>query len=74
MKGELLFIFLFYYFQIDETSDHHGGELVVEVLKQHGVKHIFTLVGGHISPILVAAEKSGLKVIDTRHEVNFIHF
>lgn len=39
------------------------------MLKSHGVKFIFTLVGGHISPILVAAEKLGIKVVDTRHEV-----
>jgi acetolactate synthase-like protein len=33
------------------------------------VKHIFTLAGGHISPILVACEASGIRVVDTRHEV-----
>ncbi len=30
---------------------------------------MFTLVGGHISPILVACENLGIRVIDTRHEV-----
>lgn len=29
---------------------------------------MFTLSGGHISPILVAAEKEGIRVVDTRHE------
>jgi len=43
--------------------------LVAEVLQHHNVKFLFTLVGGHISPILVAAEKLGIKVVDTRHEV-----
>ena len=38
-------------------------------VQQHGIKYIFTLVGGHISPILVACEKLGLRVVDTRHEV-----
>ena len=33
------------------------------------MKHVFTLVGGHISPILVACEKIGINVVDTRHEV-----
>jgi acetolactate synthase-like protein len=37
------------------------------------VKHVFTLVGGHISPILVACEKRGVRVIDTRHEVRDTH-
>ena len=32
---------------------------------------MFTLVGGHISPILVACEKLGIRVVDTRHEVSF---
>lgn len=31
---------------------------------------MFTLVGGHISPILVAAEAAGIQVVDTRHEVS----
>ena len=31
---------------------------------------MFTLAGGHISPILAAAEKIGIQVVDTRHEVN----
>ncbi|CAD5226893.1 unnamed protein product [Bursaphelenchus xylophilus] len=59
-------------FQVDEKCTRHGGELVASVLKAHGVEQIFTLVGGHISPILVSAEKLGIKVIDTRHEVSAV--
>lgn len=33
------------------------------------MKYVFTLVGGHISPILVACERLGIQVVDTRHEV-----
>ena len=33
---------------------------------------VFTLVGGHISPILVACEKLGIRVVDTRHEVTAV--
>ncbi|XP_065072167.1 2-hydroxyacyl-CoA lyase 2-like isoform X1 [Rhopilema esculentum] len=58
--------------QVDENSKRHGGELVAEVLQSHGVKNVFTLCGGHISPILVACEQKGIKVIDTRHEVNAV--
>ncbi|MCM2258623.1 MAG: thiamine pyrophosphate-binding protein [Vicinamibacteria bacterium] len=47
----------------------HGGERVVEVLRAHGVTALFTLCGGHISPILVAAKAKGIRVVDTRHEV-----
>ncbi|KAF7638522.1 hypothetical protein Mgra_00001896 [Meloidogyne graminicola] len=59
-------------FQVNVTSPRHGGELVADVLKAHGVKEIFTLCGGHISPILVACETLGIKVFDTRHEVNAV--
>ena len=33
---------------------------------------MFTLCGGHISPLLVACEKIGIRIIDTRHEVNAV--
>src|SRR5579859_6444168 len=50
----------------------HGGDLVAEVLKAQGVPFLFTLVGGHISPILVACKQRGIRVIDTRHEVTAV--
>jgi hypothetical protein len=56
----------------DEDSPSHGGEIVAKVLQAHGVKHIFTLIGGHISPILVASKKLGITVVDFRHEVNCV--
>ncbi|KAH7700507.1 Protein T26C12.1, partial [Aphelenchoides avenae] len=59
-------------FQVDEKSQRHGGELVAEVLKAHDVREVFTLCGGHISPILVACEKLGIRIIDTRHEVTAV--
>ncbi|ROT78401.1 hypothetical protein C7M84_002879 [Penaeus vannamei] len=34
--------------------------------------YIFTLPGGHISPILVASEKLGIRIVDTRHEVSTV--
>lgn len=36
------------------------------------MKYLFTLSGGHISPILCASEKIGIRVIDVRHEVNAV--
>ena len=50
----------------------YGGEWVAEVLKVQGVEFIFTLTGGHISPILVAAKARGIRVVDVRHEVNAV--
>ncbi|XP_069694655.1 2-hydroxyacyl-CoA lyase 2-like isoform X2 [Periplaneta americana] len=58
--------------KVDVGSKKHGGELVAQVLQSHGVKFVFTLVGGHISPILVAAEALGIKIVDTRHEVSAV--
>ncbi|OPJ84842.1 hypothetical protein AV530_007063 [Patagioenas fasciata monilis] len=45
---------------VDPRSPRHGGELVAAVLKAHGVRFVFALAGGHISPILVACEKIGI--------------
>ena len=58
--------------KVDKESNRHGGELVAEVLYAHGVKFIFTLCGGHISPILVASEEAGIRVVDTRHEATAV--
>lgn len=49
-----------------------GGTLVANVLAAHGVPYLFTLVGGHISPILVAAKKQGIRVVDVRDEKNAV--
>lgn len=50
----------------------HGGDRVAEVLKAQGVQSIYTLCGGHISPILTGARAAGLRVLDTRHEVTAV--
>jgi thiamine pyrophosphate-dependent acetolactate synthase large subunit-like protein len=50
----------------------NGGEIISRVLVNQGVKFLFTLCGGHISPIFVGAQKSGIKVIDTRHEATAV--
>lgn len=49
-----------------------GGDLVGEVLRVQRVGHLFTLCGGHISPILVAAKQRGIRVVDTRHEATAV--
>ena len=50
----------------------HGGDLVADVLLRHGVRSLFTLCGGHISPILVACKQRGIRVIDVRHEATAV--
>ena len=49
-----------------------GGERIAAVLAAHGVRQLFTLCGGHISPILVAAKARGIRVVDTRHEATAV--
>lgn len=50
----------------------HGGAHIAEVLQAAGIDHLFTLCGGHVSPILAAAKASGIRVVDTRHEANAV--
>ena len=50
----------------------HGGDRVAEALQAHGVRCLFTLCGGHISPILSAAKARGIRVVDVRDEVTAV--
>lgn len=50
------------------ASDRNGGALLAEGVAALGVRTLFTLCGGHISPILVGAQRAGLEVVDVRDE------
>src|SRR4051794_37366335 len=50
----------------------HGGDLIASVLHAQGTRFLFTLCGGHISPILVGCQQRGIRVIDTRHEATAV--
>lgn len=50
----------------------NGGTIIAQILREHGIRHVFTVCGGHISPILTECNKAGIKVIDVRHEVNAV--
>ncbi len=50
----------------------HGGDIVGEVLARHGISHVFTLCGGHISPILVGAKAHGVAIVDVRDEASAV--
>ncbi len=50
----------------------HGGDLIASVLHAQATRFLFTLCGGHISPILVACKQRGIRVIDTRHEATAV--
>ena len=53
---------------MNTSVEQHGGNSVAELLHRHNVKWIFTLCGGHISPILTGCNALGIRVIDVRHE------
>lgn len=50
----------------------NGGEIIARTLQKYGVQFVFTLCGGHVSPIFVSAQNAGIRVIDTRHEANAV--
>jgi len=56
----------------ESTPKPHGGDRIAAALHAHGIPTIFTLCGGHISPILVAAKARGLRIVDTRDEVTAV--
>ncbi|HOD14388.1 MAG TPA: thiamine pyrophosphate-binding protein [Spirochaetota bacterium] len=45
-----------------------GGKLAADALIERGVKYIFSISGGHITPIYQFLENSGVKIFATRHE------
>ncbi len=50
----------------------HGGERVAAALQAHGVRWLFTLCGGHISPILAASKALGIRIVDVRDEATAV--
>ncbi|HQR19399.1 MAG TPA: thiamine pyrophosphate-binding protein, partial [Burkholderiaceae bacterium] len=56
----------------ESPAVRHGGDRVAEVLHAHHVPVVFTLAGGHISPILVAAKERGIRIVDVRNEATAV--
>jgi acetolactate synthase-1/2/3 large subunit len=50
-----------------------GGELLVRMLERAGIRDIFTLHGGHLDCIYMAARDHGFRLTDTRHEQAAAH-
>lgn len=50
----------------------NGGDIVSSVLRAQGVRHLFTLCGGHISPILVSSKRDGIEIVDVRDEASAV--
>ncbi len=54
------------------SDSRNGGATVGKILREQGVRFLFTLCGGHISPILVGAKAHGVTVVDVRDEKNAV--
>lgn len=54
-------------------AEMHGGQLIAKQLKKEGIEYLFTLSGGHISPMYDGCIKEGIGVIDFRHEQASVH-
>lgn len=50
----------------------HGGDHMAQALQAQGVPCVFTLCGGHISPILSAAKARGIRIVDVRDEATAV--
>ena len=51
----------------------NGAELFVQAAAQLGQDTIFTLVGDHLNEVLAAAARTGMRVVDLRHESAVAH-
>jgi acetolactate synthase-1/2/3 large subunit len=49
-------------------ADRNGGELLVQMLERAGIHQFFTLHGGHLDSIFMAAQECGFCMTDMRHE------
>ncbi len=51
-----------------ESGTLHGGRLVAQRLKAHGVRKLFTLSGGHLFSVYDGCREEGVELVDVRHE------
>jgi len=54
------------------SEQNHAGFAIASCLNKNGVNKIFTLCGGHISPILVGCEKLDIEIIQVRDEATTV--
>jgi acetolactate synthase-1/2/3 large subunit len=51
-----------------QAGQLHGGRLVAQRLRAHGVSKLFTLSGGHLFSIFDGCKEEGIDLVDVRHE------
>src|SRR5579875_819582 len=52
----------------EDAEEFHGGRLIAQRLKAHGVSRLFTLSGGHLFSIYDGCRAEGIELVDVRHE------
>ena len=57
----------------DERFPFNSGRLAAKALKRLGVKHLFTLSGGHLFPLYDGCVEQGIHIVDHRHEEAATH-
>jgi len=53
---------------MDTATQLHGGRLIAQRLRAHGVSKLFTLSGGHLFSIYDGCRAEGIDIVDVRHE------
>src|ERR1035438_9101300 len=51
----------------------NGAELFVQTIARLGIDTIFTWGGDHLNEVLLAAARSGIRIVDMRHESGVTH-
>jgi acetolactate synthase I/II/III large subunit len=54
--------------ETEQSTQAHGGRLIAQRLKAHGISHLFTLSGGHLFSMYDGAVAEGIEIVDVRHE------
>src|ERR687888_1571007 len=54
--------------ETEQVAQVHGGQLVAQRLKAHGISRLFTLSGGHLFSIFDGCREEGIEIVDVRHE------
>ena len=49
-------------------AQRNGGELLIQMLERAGIGQFFTLHGGHLDSVFMAAQERGFCMTDMRHE------
>lgn len=56
-----------------ELTNDCAASVIARFLKARGVDRVYTLCGGHIMPILVCADREGIRIVDVRDERAAVH-